>query len=367
MRIERLVLKNYRNYKDESMEFSDGLNVIVGDNAQGKTNAVEAVMLCCIGRSPRTAKDKELINFGAEAGYIRAQVIRSIGRTKVELYITKSENKRIKINELPISKMGELMGNINAVYFSPDELSLIKEAPENRRKFLDTDISQIKKSYFYMLKRYNKILTQRNNLLKNYLPKTTMETIDIWDGQLATEGAGIICERAAFCERLKEYVKSCHAFITDGREKIEIEYAASVKCDLSKRADVEQYLLNKLRGAVEKDIRLGFTSAGPHRDDIKVEVNGIDIRSYGSQGQQRTAALSMKLAELKLFKDITGEYPVLLLDDVLSELDEGRQRKLIELTRGIQTVITATRADKNVLPDNINVIEIREGKVVKDF
>lgn len=364
--ITQIELKNFRNYKSQRIDFQCGLNLIVGDNAQGKTNIVEAVMLCAVGRSPRTAKDKELIHFESDSGYVRAEVARSFGKTSIELYITRKENKRIKVNEIPISKMGELMGSINAVFFSPDELSLIKEAPEKRRRFLDMDISQLKKSYFYMLKRYNEILVQRNNLLKRYGESTVRDTIDIWNVQLAKEGAGLIIERKAFLDKLKGYILSCHEYITDGREKMNVSYSSSINNEITDVNETERLLLKKLEASLEKDRRLGFTGTGPHRDDIKVEVNGIDIRSYGSQGQQRTAALSMKLAELKLFHDITGEYPILLLDDVLSELDDKRQKRLIELTENIQTVITATNIDANLRSVARNVITVKNGSVIRE-
>lgn len=366
MEIESITVKKFRNYQDEVIHFHKGLNILLGDNAQGKTNIAEAIMLCCIGRSPRTLKDREMITFESNAGYIKAEALRKIGKSRVEIYITKKDKKRIQVNGIPILKMGELMGTINAVFFSPDELSLIKEAPDERRKFLDTDISQMKKSYFYALKRYHKALTERNNLLKKYSMESVEKTVEIWNEQLAKEGARIIAERSEFCKNLLPFARSAHAFLTDEKENLSLEYA-TLKCQSEDVEATRQSMRIELDKSLEKDYKLGYTTVGPHRDDIKITVNDVDVRNYGSQGQQRTAALSMKLAELNLFYEEIGEYPVLILDDVLSELDPERQKKLMEFSEKVQTVLTATNLSEKIMKGRkCHIIRIESGRVTSE-
>lgn len=345
MYIKSIALNNFRNYTSQSVELSKNLNVIIGKNAQGKTNLLEAIFLCAIGKSPRTNKDKDLINWEKNFAKITLNVAKNEGNHVIDLYLFNNQNKAIKIDKIPIKKIGQLLGTFNAVYFSPDELKLIKESPEERRRFMDIDLCQFDKMYFYNLNKYNQILQQRNKLLKSTDEKSLKDTLPIWDEQLSTYGAKIILSRVKLIESIKLHAKKIHAYLTNNQENLELEYAGFVA---DSEEDLKNLLLDKLSSAIEKDIRLGFTSVGPHRDDIKITSNGIDLRSFGSQGQQRTASLTLKLSELEFFKSSIHEYPVLLLDDVLSELDENRQTKLLKYVKNIQTIITCTDFDYNI-------------------
>jgi len=342
MTIDTLTVKDFRNYAAQTVKFSPGLNVLSGANAQGKTNLLEAVYLCCVGRSPRTLKDKELIRWGHDGGRVLAEAKKRDGKTAVEVRLSRSENKRIAVNGLPISRIGELMGAVNCVFFSPDELKIVKESPSDRRRFMDTDICQMSKAYFYLLNRYNKILSQRNRLLKEGDGEALRSTLPVWDEQLAAAGAGIIVTRRKFIDKLKPLVKAEHSFLTGGEEGIEIEYEGLDGGDTS---SAKASFLRVLEENRKRDIKHGFTNEGPHKDDFIVKLGGADLRSFGSQGQQRTAALSLKLAELEIFAGEIGEYPVLLLDDVLSELDLFRQGQLLERIQKAQTVLTCTHLD----------------------
>ncbi len=339
MLIKNLSLVNYRNYTNQSINLSDNLNVIIGKNAQGKTNLLEAIFLCAIGKSPRTTKDKDLIKWGSDFAKISLNVAKKIGKSDIDLYLFSNQNKAIKIDKIGIKKIGQLLGTFNAIYFSPDELKLIKESPEERRRFMDIDLSQFDKNYFYALGHYNQVLQQRNKLLKSPDINAIKDTIFIWNEQLAGYGANIIMSRLKLIESLKIHSKKIHKFLTSNNEDLELSYVGYTADNVD---ELKNILLHKLEESLDKDIHLGFTTVGPHRDDIKISANNIDLRSFGSQGQQRTASLTLKLAELTTFKERLGEYPVLLLDDVLSELDETRQLKLLEFISPIQTLLTCT-------------------------
>lgn len=345
MKIKKLTLTNFRNYNNQSVELKDGLNVIKGKNAQGKTNLLESVFLCAIGRSPRTSKDRDLIKWDATFAKVDIETNRQIGDSQIELYLFKDQNKAIKINKIGIKKIGQLLGTFNAIYFSPDELKLIKESPDERRKFMDIDLCQFDRNYFYELGNYNKVLQQRNKLLKTPNQSVLKDTISIWNEQLATAGAKIVLSRLALIEKLKVHACNIHKNLTSDQEELKLTYQGYTA---DNEHDLRILLLKKYEESLEKDMHLGYTTVGPHRDDIKIESNGIDLRSFGSQGQQRTGALSLKLAELEVFKESIGEYPVLLLDDVLSELDMTRQSKLLGYVKDIQTLITCTDFDFNI-------------------
>lgn len=345
MKIKSINITNFRNYSNQEVEFSDGLNVIIGKNAQGKTNLLESIFICAIGRSPRTTKDKDLIKWESTYAKITLNILKKLGKKEIDIYLFTNQNKAIKIDKIGIKKIGQLMGNFNAIYFSPDDLKLIKDSPEERRKFMDIDLCQFDKNYFYTLSNYNQILQQRNKLLKTTNESALKDTISIWNDQLATSGAKLILSRLKLVNSLKEKVQKIHKFLTNDKEELVISYQGYTA---ETENDLKLLLLKKYEENIDKDIKLGFTTIGPHRDDIKIESNGIDLRSFGSQGQQRTASLSLKLAELEVFKDNIGEYPVLLLDDVLSELDKDRQQKLLEITKPIQTILTCTDFDFNI-------------------
>lgn len=352
MQIKSITLTNFRNYSNQSIELQNGLNVIVGKNAQGKTNLLEAIFLCAIGRSPRTTKDKDLVKWDNTMAKISLSMTKNLGKHIIDMYIFTNQNKAIKIDKIGIKKIGQLLGTFNAIYFSPDELKLIKESPEERRRFMDIDLSQFDKNYFYALSNYNKILIQRNKLLKSPDTNTIKDTLPIWNEQLSSYGAEIIMSRLQLIDSLKVCAKKIHKILTSDAEDLELTY---VGYTAENKEELKNILLEKLNESVDKDIHLGFTTVGPHRDDIKISANNIDLRSFGSQGQQRTASLTLKLAELETFKNRLGEYPVLLLDDVLSELDENRQNKLLEFIAPIQTLLTCTEFNFNIPHTTITI------------
>ena len=361
MYVQNVEVKNFRNYEAGAAEFCPALNVMRGRNAQGKTNLLEAVYLCCIGKSPRATRDRDLIRWGGEHAKVALTVMKREGSVKIEIYFSEKENKRVLLNGLPIMRIGELMGALNCVFFSPDELKIVKESPSDRRRFMDIDISQMSKTYFYLLNRYNKILSQRNKLLKTGNESVMKETLPVWDAQLAETGAKIVVSRKRFIEKLKPYVSREHQNLTEGKEDLNIEYEG-----LSGETvpELTENFLKGLREAAKKDLKNGFTSVGPHKDDFSLTSGGVDLRVFGSQGQQRTAALALKLAELEIFAGEIGEYPVLLLDDVLSELDLNRQAQLIKRTERVQTILTCTHLSADFHAAEMKVFDISEGKIL---
>jgi DNA replication and repair protein RecF len=359
MKIKKLFLENFRNYEGETFTFSDGLNVLFGKNAQGKTNCAEAVFYLCTGASLRIRHDKQLIKMGEERAYIRAEAENRYGNVTVEANIF--ENKReLRVNGSKIAKNADLMGHINSVFFSPGELRLIQDGPDERRRFMNVSISQTSPTYYTALLRYNKILDQRNALLKNPDFSLVLDTLPVWDEQLCRYAATVVKKRAEFIAKLAPYAKEMHAYLTDNAETLEISPDKTYEGD---ETDIAQRLQKRLSGAYEKDIRLGFTTVGPHRDDLTVYVGGVEAKAYASQGQTRTAALSMKLAEVEIFKEISGEPPVLILDDVMSELDLPRRKKLLRLVRDMQTLLTCTHAERVLYGAECNKIRIEKGKI----
>ena len=340
MHIDSIKLRNYRNYKQCNINLGSKLNVFVGDNAQGKTNLLESIFFASIGKSPRTNKEKDVLLWGEKQANIDIEVIKKFSKSRISMFILRNDKKTIKINNIPIRKIGDLMGELVVVYFSPDEIKLVKEAPNDRRRFMDIDISQMDKNYFYLLLRYEKILNQRNKLLKEAQNFDVLKrTISIWDEQLSKIASKIVLTRLNFVQKLNEYANEIHKKITDGKENIFLSYQG-VHCYNEEL--IEEKIAEELLNNLEKDFNLKYTTIGPHRDDIKITINDIDIRNFGSQGQQRLATLTIKLAELKLFKEEIGENPILLLDDVLSELDENRQKQFLLQIKDIQTILTCT-------------------------
>ena len=340
MQITELKLYNYRNHANKSWAFKPGVNIICGKNAQGKTNMLEAIHFCAIAKSLRLSKETELIKFDEEQSKISLVAQKEIGTVSVEIVISRHLKKQIKINEIGVLKVSELLGVVPTVYFCPDELKLVKDAPEHRRKFLDIALSQISKTYFYALLKYDKILEHRNKLLKTASDlKQILPSLEIFTRQLAHEGAKIIKERLDFIERLKPAFKTAHAELTNNKEDADLEYVGIVSTRVD---DIEKKLLEAFNKSLDKDFFQRHTTVGPHRDDLKITLNGLDLRLYGSQGQQRTATLALKLSEVEIFKDHFGEYPVLLLDDVLSELDATRKKNLLDYCTRFQTLITTT-------------------------
>jgi len=343
MHIRSLAVTNFRNYKNQSLTLSDGVNIFSGSNGMGKTNLLEAVYLCSIGKSARTPRDKELIKWEETSAKVKLEVLKSSGDESVEIVLSKTENKRVKINGMPVSRLGELMGVVSTVFFSPTELKIVQGSPSERRSFIDIAVCQISKAYFYLLTRYNKILAQRNRLLKS--GKLTDDALEIWDMQLASEGAKVIKTRKGFIKELAPFASQHHEFLSGDKEKADIFYEGLTGETIEELKDAFLLALKKDR---EKDKKNGYTHTGPHKDDLSIKINGIDIRTYGSQGQQRTAALSLKLAELSLNNKTKQEKPVLLLDDVLSELDLTRQKRLMQCIKGYQTLITCTHLEQEI-------------------
>lgn len=359
MRIKSLHLKNFRNYVDEEIRFDGALNVLYGRNAQGKTNSAEAVFYLCTGVSPRAKKDRQMIRTGETCAEISACAENRYGEIFLEAKIY--ENRReIRINGNKISRNADLLGNINGVFFSPGELRLVQDGPEERRRFLNVSISQMSKNYYTALVRYNKILEQRNKLLKERDVSLVLETLPVWDAQLSRYAAELIERRENYIEMLSPLAARKHLFLTDGAEQLEILAEKHYGKD---RQEIELRLSREFENNYEKDLRLGFTSVGPHRDDLKILIDKEEARVYGSQGQTRTAALAIKLAEVEIFKEISGEYPILILDDVMSELDLPRRRKLLTQLDGVQTILTCTHTEKVLFGKAVNKIRIAGGKV----
>lgn len=319
------------------LHFHEGTNILYGDNAQGKTNILEALYVCSTTRSHRGSKDQEIIQFEKEESHLKMILNRKGLDYRIDMHLKKNRPKGIAINGVPIRRASELLGMAHVIFFSPEDLAIIKHGPAKRRHFIDMELCQLRRVYANVLSDYNKILLQRNRLLKDLAFKPeTMDTLEIWDMQMIRCGIGVIQERRRFVERLNGMIGAIHRELTGGREEMEILYEPNVK---------EEDFAAVLSGSREKDIRQKVTLNGPHRDDICFLVNGIDIRKFGSQGQQRTAALSLKLSEIRLVEEETKEAPVLLLDDVLSELDSRRQNQLLGSIAHIQTVITCTGLD----------------------
>ena len=340
MILKSVALNHFRNYSDLYLEFDKGTNILYGDNAQGKTNVLESVYVSGTTRSHKGSKDRELIQFGEEEAHIRTVVEKKEKSYQLDMHIKKNRSKGIAINKIPIKKAAELFGILNIVFFSPEDLNIIKNGPSERRRFLDVELCQLDKIYLYHLTNYNKILNQRNKLLKdiNFRPELK-DTLPVWDMQLIDYGKKIIVSRNNFVKRLNEIIYGIHKRIAGEREELILRYEPDTE---------EERLEEELMKNQERDLKLGMTSVGPHRDDMCFLIRDIDIRRFGSQGQQRSCALSLKLSEIELVKESIRETPVLILDDVLSELDSSRQNFLLNSIHDIQTIITCTGLDEFV-------------------
>ena len=340
MKINSLKLKNFRNYDLLNLEFDDATNIFYGDNAQGKTNILEAVYLSGTTKSHRGTKDRDMIEFGKDESHIEAIVEKRGINYQIDMHLKKNSPKGIAINKMPIRKASELFGIVNIVFFSPEDLNIIKNGPAERRRFIDLELSQLDKVYLNNLSNYNRIVNQRNHLLKEIgFQSGVMETLEIWEMQLIDYGNRIIERRKKFIEEINEIVSNIHKKLTGDWECLQLIYEPS---------NGEIPLEKALERNRERDMRIKSTSVGPHRDDICFMVGDLDIRRFGSQGQQRTAALSLKLSEIELVKKSINDKPILLLDDVLSELDKHRQNYLLDSIDDIQTLITCTGVDEFV-------------------
>ena len=322
------------------MNFDEKINIIYGDNAQGKTNILESMYVCATSKSHRGSKDREIIRFDNDESHIKVNVRKNDMNYRIDMHLKKNKPKGIAVNGIPIKRAVELFGILNIVFFSPEDLNIIKNGPSERRRFIDMELSQLDKIYLDCLINYNKVVNQRNSLLKEYAfsgREDIISSLDIWDMQLVKYGNDVIKSREKFVKEINDLVKSIHTKLSGDREQLEIIYEPCVK---------EQDFESELVRVRDRDLKFKCTNIGPHKDDMCFLINGMDVRKYGSQGQQRTAALSLKLAEIELVKQIIHDTPVLFLDDVLSELDSRRQNFLLDSIGNIQTMITCTGLDE---------------------
>jgi DNA replication and repair protein RecF len=359
MYIKNINLINYRNYENLQIEMGKYVNVFIGDNAQGKTNILESIYYGAFARSHRTSKGKELVNWKKDKSYISLLVGRSRLDKKIDINILKDGKKAIKVNNIKINKIGELFGTFNVVMFSPEDLKIIKESPSLRRKLLDMEISQINSKYYFNLVQYNKILEERNVLLKS--KKFNSDVLDVYDIQLIEYADYIISKRLEYIDKINFYGFKIHKEITSDKEEISFKYNSNVNLNKYKNS-----YYNKLKSNILKDRERGITSIGPHRDDFNIFINDVDVKIFGSQGQQRTSILTMKFSSLKIIKEITGEYPVLLLDDVLSELDANRKKYILTSINDIQTIITCTGIDdlSSYLDHTTKIFNVSNGQIL---
>ena len=344
MYFKEVELINFRNYENQRIDFHKKVNIILGENAQGKTNLLEALYIMSLGKSFRTSRDNEMIRFGSGLARVKTISEKDGEELTVEIGLIKNK-KSLKIDGVKKKKISELLENVYVVIFSPDDLRIVKDEPEKRRKFIDRELCQLKPVYYDELSRYKRALGQRNVLLKEENPADSL--LDIWDEELAEYGARIILRRGSFIDKLKIISRRIHSDLTEGKEELGLYYES----DLPREDGYERQKLKFqriLREGRERDRLRRTTLRGPHRDDLSIKIGEKDVRIYGSQGQQRTSALSLKLAELMLIEEETGEKPVLLLDDVLSELDRTRQRQLMTSFGDIQIFITATELSGEV-------------------
>jgi len=357
MKIKSFKIENFRNYETLELELSEGTNIFCGENAQGKTNILEAVYVCGTTKSHRMARDKEMIRFGCEESHLCMRMVRQDIPYRIDMHLKKNKSKGIAINGAPIRKAGDVLQLGSYIFFSPEDLGIIKNGPGERRRFMDMQLCQLQRLYLSSLTAYNRVLLQRSRLMKDmYFRSDIADTMDVWDEQLVRYGRPIIRDRDKFVRLLNEIAGPIHERLTGGREVLKIEYEQSVG---------EDEFEEKLRGGRERDLKMKITGCGPHRDDIRITANGTDLRRFGSQGQQRTAALAMKLSEIEMVRQITGDNPVLLLDDVLSELDENRQRYLLDNVQDVQTLLTCTGIE-NLTRNRFKIdrlYEVRQGQV----
>lgn len=338
MIIENLELQNFRNYDYLNVSFDKGVNIFYGDNAQGKTNILEALYISGTSKSHKNAKDKEVIKFNCEEAHIKTIVSKDNIKNKIDIHLKSHKSKGIAINDAPIKKVTELFGVLNLIFFSPEDLNIIKNGPSERRKFIDMELCQLDKVYLYNLTKYNQTLNQRNKLLKQIIDDPSLKsTLDVWDDQLINYGLEIIKRRRKFIADLNQVIFLIHKKLSGNKEELTLLYEPFVN---------ENNYIDELKKKRNVDLRMLNTSVGPHKDDIAFLIKNIDIRKFGSQGQQRTAALSLKLSEIELVKSIINDKPVLLLDDVLSELDKNRQNQLLDSLDQTQTIVTCTGLDE---------------------
>lgn len=369
MFLTSIQLQNYRNYGQLDLQTPNKVNIFLGPNAQGKTNLLEAIFVMALSKSHRTSKDKELIGWEADSARLSCEVDKRYGSVKLDLAFSQ-QGKKARINGLEQRKLSDFIGSVNVVMFAPEDLEIVKGTPGVRRRFLDMEIGQVQPGYLHTLQQYGKVLQQRNNYLKTAGPGSVNQTmLDVWNMQLAEHGVKIMKKRKHFIHKLQVFAEHIHSGITGGAEQLTIEYCPSFDTDALQDESVlfDQFMI-KLTQVKDQEIRRGVTLAGPHRDDLTFFINGKEAQTYGSQGQQRTTALSLKLAEIELINEEIGEYPLLLLDDVLSELDQNRQTQLIETFQSkVQTFITTTGLESvNVTKlQDAGIYHVQEGRVTR--
>lgn len=371
MILSELHLHHFRNYEDQTVHFAPGVNVLIGHNAQGKTNMLEAIYALSLTRSHRTNNDRELINWQEKSASISGVVQKASGRVPLELQFTK-EGKRAKVNHLEQARLAQYIGQLNAILFAPEDLSLVKGAPAVRRRFMDMEFSQMSSKYLYNASQYRSLLRQRNKYLKQlkYGQQHDRVLLDVLSDQLAAYGAELVVARFHFLQQLEKWAADLHYQISLNAEKLRLVYATQLKVTAETTVDdAYQQLLTIFKENKAREIDQGSTMSGPQRDDIRFLVNGKNVQSFGSQGQQRTTALAVKLAEIDLMKEQTGEYPLLLLDDVLSELDTVRQTHLLTAIQDkVQTFLTTTSLS-DVARQLINeptIFNIKNGTLIKE-
>lgn len=361
MQIEFLELQNFRNYDHLLAKFYPGCNIIYGENGQGKTNILESIYLCGFGKSHKNSKEREIIKNGCEEAHIKADFESDINSHRVDIHLRKNKNKGMALDRVPIKKFGDLYGNILIVMFSSEDLDIVRRSPSDRRKFIDLQLCQMDSIYMDNLINYNKILDQRRELFKQMDERknseSLAETLDIWDLQLCSYGSKIIKRRREYIEELNNLIFDIHYDISSGREKLKIVYEPSA----DEEAFYEILLKNRERDRFYKQ-----THAGPHRDDLSFYDGDMDLKIYGSSGQQRSCAISLKLSEIYIIEKIKKEKPVLLLDDVLSELDRTRQTQLIKSLKDVQTIITCTGMDEFIEEKlgEVHRIHIEKGRII---
>lgn len=341
MRVKSLKLQNFRNYESAVITPDAGVTVFTGQNAQGKTNIIEALHLCCLGRSHRTPRDEELIRWGSECAQVKTETLQQDGTHEVSILLAKRAKKKktVRIGSRQADRIGELLGHVCGVLFAPEDLQIVKSGPAERRRFIDMELSQLRPSYFYALQRAVRALNQRNALLKEIARDGSLvRTLDMWDEQLASCGGEIVRNRREAVAQLSGMAKAAHSALTSGREELSIRYISQA----AEAENPEMALLERLHAARSEDLRRMTTTVGVHRDDLHISIDGKEARTFGSQGQQRSAVLSLKLAELELAEKERGEAPILMLDDVMSELDPTRRRQLLERIDRVQTFVTCT-------------------------
>lgn len=345
MRLDELKLHNFRNYSQADVHFAPGINVLIGNNAQGKTNLLEAVYVLALARSHRTHNNRDLINWKHDTAQIKGLIKKKLGNLHLELDLSR-HGKRAKVNYIRQARLSSYVGQLNVVLFSPDDLSIVKGAPMIRRHFMNTEFSQMSNKYMYNVAQYKDILQQRNHYLKSlhYHHSSDLVYLSVLSDQLAGFGAEIIFQRIQLLNRLEKWSQKIDREISLATEHMQLKYETALKPDqMGSVKEIYGNLKQLYADARGREIRTGTTALGPHRDDLRFIINGKDVQTFGSQGQQRTSALSIKLAEIDLMREVTGEYPILLLDDVLSELDDKRQTHLLRAIQDkVQTFITTT-------------------------